>query len=256
MADGGLKLKRNTPILINFVSAFKVHNKKGFRALKENRETSAFVIVLTGKIRFSANGQSMLATPNAPLYIPAGATYLNECLENAEAILLNFEELKPSQTMLTLSHLEEQTAIRIYERIVILKSRDTPAALAEIFSLLYDLVRNCYAESISSERLLISPALKYIDLHLGDCDLNVTRLADLCCISTVYFTRLFKKELHQTPYSYITRKRMETARDMLREACSISDIVHLVGYSDIYQFSRAFKKYYGVPPRTMKGCKL
>ena len=45
---------------------------------------------------------------------------------------------------------------------------------------------------------------------------------------------------------------MEIARDMLRENCTVVESAQFVGYSDIYQFSRAFKKHYGVSPKNMK----
>jgi len=242
-------LKKSIPIIVQFVSSLKVCNKKGFRYAKENRECSVIIIVLKGKIRFTSNGQTVIAAPDAPVYIPSGTTYLNECIENAESLLFNFKETKHRHTILSLSHIEQQTALRIFERISILKSQNSASAVAEVLSLLYDIVRNGYAESVSRERMLIKPALAYIELHFCDPDITVSQLADLCCVSAVYLNRLFKKELMETPFSYITRRRMETARDMLREHCSVSEIVHFVGYADIYQFSRAFKKYYGVSPK-------
>jgi AraC-like DNA-binding protein len=42
---------------------------------------------------------------------------------------------------------------------------------------------------------------------------------------------------------------MELACELLRERCSVGEIARLVGYSEIYQFGRAFKKYYGVSPK-------
>ena len=111
------------------------------------------------------------------------------------------------------------------------------------------LISECYSDNISSERMLISPALEYIDLHYADSDLTVTKLASLYCISTVYLNKLFHKEVGETPFSYITRRRMEIASQMLHEHCSVSETARLVGYGEIYQFSRAFKKYYGVSPK-------
>ena len=244
-----MDLERKIPIIVKFVSSIKVCNKKGFRYAKENRENSVIIIVLKGRIRFTFNGQAVIAVPDAPVYISGGTTYLNESLEDSESLLFNFKETECDPTILSLSRMELQAAERIFERISILKSQNSASAEAEVFSLLYDIVRKGYAEGISKERKLINPALEYIELHFGDVDITVSQLAELCCVSLVYLNRLFKKELMETPFSYITRRRMETARDMLREHCSVSEIVHNVGYADIYQFSRAFKKYYGVSPK-------
>ena len=80
-----------------------------------------------------------------------------------------------------------------------------------------------------------------------------TALAAHCCISTVYLNKLFHKELGETPFSYITRRRMEIACEMLREHCAVGEVARLVGYGEIYQFSRAFKKHYGISPRAFMG---
>ena len=194
-------MERKIPIIVRFVSSIKVCNKKGFRYAKEYRENSVIVIVLKGRIRFTYNGQTVIASPDAPVYISGGTTYLNESLEDSESLLFNFEETECDPAILPLSRMERQAAERIFERISILKSQNSASAEAEVFSLLYDIVRNGYAQGISRERMLINPALEYIELHIGDMSITVSRLADLCCVSVVYLNRLFKKELMETPFS-------------------------------------------------------
>jgi AraC-like DNA-binding protein len=244
-------LEQHIPIIVKFTSAFRVHNHKGSKIQKEDREASCFIIVLRGKIAFTQNGKKIVATPKEPIYIPSGTSYLNECLEDAESLLFNFKETTPGDAILALSYIEPQKSVRIFERILVLNSQNSLRAEAEIFSLLYTLARECYSENTTAERSLIAPALEYIELHLTDPDLTVKSLAARCCISTVYLNRLFKKEFRKTPFSYVTRRRMETARDMLHEHCPVGEIARLVGYGDIYQFSRAFKHYYGVSPTAL-----
>ena len=244
-------MEQHIPIIVKFTSAFRVHNHKGSKIQKEDREASCFIIVLRGKIAFTQNGKKIVATPKEPIYIPSGTSYLNECLEDAESLLFNFKETTPGDAILALSYIEPQKSARIFERILVLNSQKSLRAEAEIFSLLYTLARECYSENTTAERSLIAPALEYIELHLTDPDLTVKSLAARCCISTVYLNRLFKKEFRETPFSYVTRRRMETARDMLHEHCPVGEIARLVGYGDIYQFSRAFKHYYGVSPTAL-----
>ena len=242
-------MKTDIPIVADLFSASEICNKKGFRFYKENRESSVLIIVLEGKIRFSSGESIYIATPDAPIYIPSGTTYLNECVETAESIMFNFVEAGEGSAMRLLSKIEGKTARRTLERISLLKARNHPSAKAEILSLLYNILSIGYSERTTKERTLIEPAINYIELHLHDPELTVSRLAELCCISTVYLGRIFKGELLETPFSYLTRRRMEIAMDMLKEHCSVGEIVRRVGYSDIYQFSRAFKKYYGVSPK-------
>ena len=60
--------------------------------------------------------------------------------------------------------------------------------------------------------------------------------------------KLFAEKMNTTPFNYITKVRMEHAHDLARERFPINEIAHLVGYADIYQFSRAYKKHFGYSP--------
>ena len=43
--------------------------------------------------------------------------------------------------------------------------------------------------------------------------------------------------------------KMKKAKEMLKsDYGSITDIAHFLGYLDIYDFSRVFKKHTGIPP--------
>ena len=243
-------MEKHVPIITGFVSSLKVYNKKGFNIRMVNRETSAYIVILRGKIRFTQNGREMIASAQTPIYIPGGSSYLNECLEDAESLLFNFDDTRENDLLELLSRIDQQRAIRIFERISVLKPRKSLEAEAEILSLLYSLAKEGYAENISAERSIITPALEYVEFNFHDTEITVEKLAKCCCISTVYLNRIFKKELGETPFSYITRRRMETAADMLSERCTVGETAHAVGYSDIYQFSRAFKRYYGTPPKS------
>ena len=52
-----------------------------------------------------------------------------------------------------------------------------------------------------------------------------------------------------TPVNYITQVKMKKALEYLYEQnYSVKEVAALVGYTDIYTFSKAFKKIYGIPP--------
>ena len=63
-----------------------------------------------------------------------------------------------------------------------------------------------------------------------------------------YFSTLFKKETGQTYISYITRLKMDKARELLAANCKVYETAHLLGYEDIRHFRNTFKKYHGVSP--------
>jgi two-component system response regulator YesN len=68
-------------------------------------------------------------------------------------------------------------------------------------------------------------------------------------VSLAYFSRLFKDEVGITFSDYLTRVRIEKAKDLLtRRDLRLSDISTLVGYEDPKYFSQIFRKIVGVAP--------
>ncbi|PZE20229.1 helix-turn-helix transcriptional regulator [Paenibacillus xerothermodurans] len=95
---------------------------------------------------------------------------------------------------------------------------------------------------------LLQPVLRFIQSQLHK-PISVRELASLAGMSDKYFITYFKKTVGLTPGQYIYQLKMNKARDYLyQKTHAVKDIAHLLGYPDPYTFSKAFKKYYHVPP--------
>lgn len=82
-------------------------------------------------------------------------------------------------------------------------------------------------------------------------ELELKELAALAGCSTRQLQRRFKQEKLLGPMEYVIQLRMESAERMLRHTdAPIGEIAEKTGYRDMYYFSRAFKKYHGVPRRS------
>ena len=78
-------------------------------------------------------------------------------------------------------------------------------------------------------------------------------LADLAGMSLNSFYRLFKSEMGMSPKHYRMNLQLERAKKLLAEKESdIEKIAETCGFADRYQFSKAFKKHYGIPPGKYK----
>lgn len=87
-----------------------------------------------------------------------------------------------------------------------------------------------------------------------DVDYSVKQLAEQAHLGTRQYTVLFKQITGLNPLDYISRMRMEHAKQQLAVTKkSISEIAQKVGYSDIYYFSRRFKQMVGFSPRQYAG---
>lgn len=98
--------------------------------------------------------------------------------------------------------------------------------------------------------------LEYIDSHLKD-DITVNRLADHVHMNASYLSVLFKKEMGETISDYITRIRIEKAKELLRNnEIKIYEISLLVGYQTASYFTHQFKRAVGCTPAEFRERRL
>ncbi|MEG1296226.1 MAG: AraC family transcriptional regulator [Niameybacter sp.] len=94
--------------------------------------------------------------------------------------------------------------------------------------------------------------LKYVN-HYYMHDISIRDVAAELGLNANYISQLFKKETGYTYTKYLTRLRMEKAKQLLLEtSLSISDICEQVGYNDYFYFLKTFKKYTGLSPSNYK----
>jgi len=103
-----------------------------------------------------------------------------------------------------------------------------------------------YPDHVMSKE--IKHALAFIDSHYKE-DIRLTLIAGEVCMSSYYFSRLFKKEVGVNLSQYILHKRLEMARQMLEETeQSIVEISASVGFREHNYFGKIFKKFMSVTP--------
>ena len=81
--------------------------------------------------------------------------------------------------------------------------------------------------------------------------ITVQEVADRLGIDRSYFSALFSGRTGMPPSEYLVRLRLSRAAELMKlhgERPSTAAIS--VGYQDLYHFSRIFKKYYGLSPRS------
>lgn len=80
--------------------------------------------------------------------------------------------------------------------------------------------------------------------------LTVSELANKLNLERSYFTALFTRKLGLSPKEYLTDIRMKQAAMLLLQYdYNITVTALSVGYSDVYNFSKMFKKYYLMSPK-------
>ena len=147
------------------------------------------------------------------------------------------------------------------------------AALPDIMDIPADIDEKLFRyvnDDIRSPELYTS-LLYEMTYHLSDCDNNkeqdktiqvvhryikynyqenitIAGLAATFGFERSYLYRLFKERYGIGPKEYLTRIRLSKARWLLSKGYSVAECASMVGYSDTFTFSKAYKKFYGVSP--------
>lgn len=88
----------------------------------------------------------------------------------------------------------------------------------------------------------------YIKAHLTE-SLSLEELAGLVRLSAFHFSRAFKQSFGLPPHQFITARRMDRARELLREReLSVTKIGFDLGFSDTSSFTLAFRREAGLTP--------
>jgi AraC-like DNA-binding protein len=83
--------------------------------------------------------------------------------------------------------------------------------------------------------------------------ITLNDMADVAALSPNHLLRMFKQVFHQTPYQYITTKRLEYAQNLLiHSEQSVTDICFAVGFESLGAFSWLFRRRVGVSPSTYR----
>lgn len=94
----------------------------------------------------------------------------------------------------------------------------------------------------------IAQAIEYMQTHLVK-RLSVDELAMQVGLSVSAFHHHFKQVTGISPLQYLKQLRLVRAKDLLvQQKQSASQAAYDVGYESPNQFSREFKRYFGVPP--------
>ena len=87
-----------------------------------------------------------------------------------------------------------------------------------------------------------------IDTQL-DHPLDLDAMARAAHFSRFHFLRAFRRTFHETPHQYLTRKRIERAKELLADSeYSITEICFAVGFESLGSFSALFHKIVGWSP--------
>ena len=101
-------------------------------------------------------------------------------------------------------------------------------------------------EHISQRKTLVKKTIEYLEQNL-DKPISLTNVSDFFSYSLSSIKRIFKEETGTSIIKYHNDLRMEKARELLIGGTApIGQIAQALGFSNVYYFSSAFRKKYGI----------
>jgi len=84
-------------------------------------------------------------------------------------------------------------------------------------------------------------------------DIHLEQVAEFVSMNPVYFSRYFKKHTNERFIDYLSRVRVEKAKELLTGTeKKVYEICHLVGYNSKFHFYKIFKQFTGLTPAEYK----
>jgi AraC-like DNA-binding protein len=222
--------------------------------------------LLEGRAEYIINGTRHILKKGDLLCVPKGASRLAQCVPGVEFELysVNFflkdrqgrETTLPFPLISPLGHAPELVAYLhdIHDEWLRRENGFELKIRGLLLLILHQLVnRILNNKNFCNIDWRIKRDIHYISENFQR-PLTIGGLAEMAGLSAVYYGMLFKKNMGVTFHQYLNSVRLNYAVDCLK-CCgmTIGELSEHCGFSDIYHFSKLFKKRFGVSPKQMAG---
>lgn len=186
-----------------------------------------------------------------PNYLTTGALHpyhLNQCFDLLQTRQSNLLRIQPKKRINLVSLLNELEA-----SLMSLEFAHELFTNTLFLQWMVMLNRLCLAETTvdTSESVqtnkVIDALIAYINQNIAG-DLKLETIANELYLSPSYLMHQFKDATGSTLHTYITRKRLSNALQLLRDGTAVTVAASMSGYSDYSTFLRTFRKYYHCTP--------
>ena len=248
----------NMDILANLVIT-KVHSVSTMYTLentklkRQNRPRWGIVLKHEGETVYTSEGKRFLSDFNHMVILPKGCSYDWQCTKSGHFSTIEFESDLTYTEPISVSVKNSEKILRAFKELEYKRNLKQPMmeieSIKDTYYILLSLAQSESKPYLPSEKQQkIAPAVEYISQHYTE-NLNNDALADLTGLSTVYFRKIFTHLMRVSPMVYARQLRIEKAKEMLKsDYGTLSDVAQSLGYPNLYDFSRDFKKHTGVSP--------
>ena len=240
-------------IISKVYSASTLYTEKNTKIKRSNRSCWAIVIKYEGETVYTSNKKTYLSNIHNLVILPKGCSYEWHCTCSGYFSIIEFESELICDDIFSFPVNNTEKILKLFKELEYKRTLRKPMyemeSIRDTYSILLILTQLMQKKYLPTEKMSkITPALEYIANNYNKKIKNDV-LANLCNLSTVYFRKLFTEIIGSSPISYVHELRIKKAKEMLKsDHDSFFNIASSLGYLNIYDFSRAFKKYTGISP--------
>lgn len=240
-------------IITNVNAAYTMYSAEGSSVPVTDRPQWGLLIKYEGKTTYTLKEKTFIADADHIMLLPKGASYEVKCIQAGHFALVEFESDSTYHEPIRISVKDGKAILNQFRELEYRRNLRGNMCRIESIKNIY-LILLSLAKAISDKyqpnkkQKSLQPAIEYISQNFHQPIKNET-LAALVDMSPSYFRKVFSEVIGESPIAYARSLRIEKAKEILKsDHESLSDIALALGYSNLFDFSRDFKKHTGVAP--------
>lgn len=144
-----------------------------------------------------------------------------------------------------------QRAIRLGVRDYLLKPVDPDSLLRQIETIEEERLPPA-ARTVHADHPVVRAVIAWTEAHLGE-NVGLAQAADAQGLSPNYLSTLFREQTGVTFTQFLTRSRLELARNLLvSEPLTVREVAQRVGYQSHRHFARRFHAHFAAYPSEVR----
>ena len=216
--------------------------------------------VVSGEAELILGENKLKLTKNNVYFLPGNILSMNSCNDCIKLFWIHFAPISLSLECLLANHKEacnwSLESLKSWDDIYIQLKQfpfdENSPENYKLHSLLLYLTADLFSgitQTISNAAYAkLKKAINFMDNEYIN-NPSLEEIAKKAHMAPNYFHRKFKESFPDfTPHSYMETRRMCDAKALLATELSLEEVAEATGYSNVFYFSRSFKKVFGKSP--------
>ena len=212
------------------------------------------VIVLSGTLHYTIDGEEINLSDGEIAYIPKGHTYARQATSAlTDYLSIDFIQDDPLPFLGKLPFTADPCILHLISSADYLWKKFHPNALPLITPLVDFLMKYLqHTSTLKKKSAIVKQMEDYMLANLHK-PFHIQDLADHVFLSVSHCSALFKREMKTSIKAYYNDLRLQSAKQLLSSGeMSVSDIVVYLCYYDYNHFSRIFRQVTGTSARVFR----